>query len=395
MKIAIIGAGFSGLSAGYYLAKKGCKVTIFEREKVSGGLAVGYKKENWAWPLEHYYHHLFISDQEIIKLAKDLGIKINFYKSKTSTLTNKGIYPLDSLTSLLKFPNLDFISKLRTGVILGYFKITPFWKSLEKITVKSFVLKTMGTKSWKFIWQPLLDGKFGKYADKIPASWLWARIKKRSVYLGYPDGGFDSLAKRAASAIEKLGGKILYNTEVLSPQRDLGRFDKVVSTIPAQKLTYFGAISLILRLSKPFLPKEVYWLNIGVKDFSFLSIVEHTNLIPKYNYNNEHIVYVGKYLPANHKYFSLTKDEILQEYDKDLTKICPNYKSSLIGLDVFKTPYAQPIIPLNYSLNIPPIRTGVGGLYAANMEQIYPWDRGTNYAVALGKRVAQEIIKQK
>jgi len=67
----------------------------------------------------------------------------------------------------------------------------------------------------------------------------------------------------------------------------------------------------------------------------------------------------------------------------------------MINFEVFKSSYAQPIIPLNYSSIIQPIKTNVRGLYQASMEQVYPWDRGTNYAVALGKAVAEEIIKEK
>ena len=31
-------------------------------------------------------------------------------------------------------------------------------------------------------------------------------------------------------------------------------------------------------------------------------------------------------------------------------------------------------------------------VYLANIEQVYPWDRGTNYAVELGEKVAHQIL---
>ena len=104
---------------------------------------------------------------------------------------------------------------------------------------------------------------------------------------------------------------------------------------------------------------------------------------------------MGKYLPKNHPDFALTKEALLKKYDKDLTKICSNYKKTIIGFEVFKSNYAQPVIPLNYSSIIQPIKTKVKGLHQASMEQVYPWDRGTNYAVELGKMVAEEIIKHR
>jgi protoporphyrinogen oxidase len=391
VKVAIIGAGFTGLSAGYFLAKKGIDVTIFEKDEVPGGLTASYSAKNWQWPLEQYYHHLFTSDHEIKKLAKTLGVKINFRRVKTSNLTDTGFFPLDSPLGLLRYPKLNCFNKLRTGFTILILKLLPFQKSLEKITAKSFILRCMGEKSWNLIWQPLFEGKFGPDANKIPAIWFWARIKKRSSRLGYPEGGFANLITKMVEAIKKQGGQIYYNQELPSHNK----FDKVISTLPSGQIKPLGVINLILRLNKSFLPDKIYWLNINLKNFSFLSVVEHTNLIPPQNYNGEHLVYVGKYLPVNHQDFLLTKNDLLKKYDKDLVKICPDYKNSIIDFKVFKSAYAQPIIPLNYSSIIPPIKTKTPGLYQASMEQVYPWDRGTNYAVALGKKVAEEIIKQK
>ncbi len=418
MRIAIVGAGFTGLAAGYYLSKAGFKVFIFEKNKNPGGLAAGYQKKGWAWPLEHHYHHLFVSDSNILNLAKEVGHPIKFFKSKTSIFLENKIFRLDSGLNLLSFPKLGITDKLRTAAVLAYLKITPWWKSLEKTTSKSFLIKTMGKNSWEILWEPLFRGKFGKHAQKIPASWFWARIKKRSVHLGYPDGGFESLAKSIAKEIEKLGGKIYYQTGVDSLEIKNNHFEisgkiysKTISTLslplflkitkrPPRRLrkrlttlSGLGAINLVLRLKKPFFSDNTYWLNINRKGSPFLAIVEHTNLIPQRHYRGEHLVYVGKYLPSDHKYFSMTADELLEEYDPYLVEINPRYQKTLIGFDVFKSSFAQPIIPLNYSAIIPPIKTLVEGLYLATIQQVYPWDRGTNYAVALGEKVAKMIIR--
>ena len=157
------------------------------------------------------------------------------------------------------------------------------------------------------------------------------------------------------------------------------------------KLKGLGAINLVLRLKKPFLKDGTYWLNICQKNASVMSIVEHTNFMDKKFYNNEYLVYLGNYIPADHKYMDMNAEELLKEYDSLLRKINPNYKKDIIGLEVFKAPFAQPIIPVNYSRMIPPFRTPIKNLYLANIQQVYPWDRGTNYAIELGKKVCREI----
>ncbi len=415
-KIAIIGAGFTGLSAGFKLL--GQDVTIFEKDQFPGGLAVGFKEKGWSWGLEKHYHHIFTSDKAIQKLARKVGVKIIFKKPKTSLFIQNKIYQLDSPLSLLKFPLLPLPDRIRTGIVLSYLKLSPFWKSLEGTFSRDFLIKTMGRSSWNILWEPLFKGKFGKFANTVPASWFWARIKKRSAALGYPEGGFENLSRSVASFIKKGGGKIIYNTGILSVEKvgqkfviktDNGKeyiFDRVICTLPTPlfvriakglpqeytgsliKLEGLGAVNLLLSLKRPFLTDGTYWLNINDSSLPFLSVVEHTNFMDSHSYNGESLVYVGNYLSPDHPYFTKTAEELLQEFLPHLLKINPDFDKSWVKkISIFKAPFAQPLIPLNYSKKIPPIKTPIDGLYLANIQQVYPWDRGTNYAVELGEKV--------
>ena len=126
-----------------------------------------------------------------------------------------------------------------------------------------------------------------------------------------------------------------------------------------------------------------------------MAIVEHTNFMDKKNYNNEHLLYLGNYREPNDLYFSINKDEMLKLFDSYLKKINPNYSKNIIGYELFKAPFAQPIIPINYSKILPSFITPLKNVYLANIEQVYPWDRGTNYAVELGIKVANLIDNDK
>jgi hypothetical protein len=57
-----------------------------------------------------------------------------------------------------------------------------------------------------------------------------------------------------------------------------------------------------------------------------------------------------------------------------------------------REPAAQPIVTVGYKQRIPPLATPVRGLFLANTTQIYPEDRGTNYAVRLGGEAAAAIL---
>ena len=54
--------------------------------------------------------------------------------------------------------------------------------------------------------------------------------------------------------------------------------------------------------------------------------------------------------------------------------------------------YAPPAPLLDHSKNIPAIQTPIKDLYFASMSQVYPWDRGTNYAVEIGRRAAKLML---
>ncbi len=87
----------------------------------------------------------------------------------------------------------------------------------------------------------------------------------------------------------------------------------------------------------------------------------------------------------------MDKKEKLKLFDPFLKKINSNYRKNLIGYELFKAPFAQPVIPTNYSKMIPSMITPLKNIYLANMQQVYPWDRGTNYAVELGEKVSKLI----
>ena len=105
MKIAIIGAGFAGLTAAYDLTKSGHEVMLYEKDTVVGGLASGFKAPHWEWPLERFYHHWFASDAEVIGLIEELGLKdrLFFPRPTTSVYYQGRLYSLDSPVPSLRF----------------------------------------------------------------------------------------------------------------------------------------------------------------------------------------------------------------------------------------------------------------------------------------------------
>lgn len=420
MRIGIIGAGFTGLAAAIKLAEAGHQVTIFEKDAVPGGLAVGFSSLGWQWPLEKHYHHIFSSDKAIIALAKKVGCPFKFYRPLTSIFYSGDIQPFDSPVSLLKYPHLSFISKIRTAIGMAFLIANPFWKPLEKVTSEKFIKLVMGNESWRVLWEPLFSGKFGARVPDISAAWFWARIHKRSSSLGYPNGGFTALAEAAAAYAKKNSVNFIYSTGIkkiasgalITDKNKKYSFDKIICTLPTpqfaklsgslpkkylaniSKLEGTGAVNLVLSLKKQFLADGTYWLNINDRRHPYLAVVEHTNFISQSHYGNRHLVYIGNYLLPSHEYFHLSSAQLARRFAPFLKQINPSFQLSWISKSwVWTAPFAQPIVMRNYSAKLPALETPLPQVYLANIQQVYPWDRGTNYAVELGERVASLCLK--
>lgn len=419
MNIAIIGGGITGLTAAYTLAKSGHSVTIFERESYLGGLAYGFRNPKWRWYIEGAYHHLFTNDTAIINLIRELGIDNSLIVKRplTASLWHDHMYQLDSPFSLLSFPGLSFLDKIRTAILLGILKITPFWKPLESFTAEHIIISIGGKNAWNTIWKPLLYGKFGTLAPTVSAAWFWARIKKRTPSLYYVKGGFHTLINTLETAIKRYGGTILTNSSVgaitqnpHSSQFQIlnSTFDNVLLTTPTSvalkllpplpdsytkpllSIPHLHAQVLILETKKPIL-NDVYWLNVTDTSFPFLAAVAHTNFMSTKEYGGHHLTYFGNYLPQGHPYLSMTKEQLLKKFMPFIRRLSHNSTFQILNSFVFFGPFAQPVHQTQYSKKAPKLTTPLPHVYLANMDSIYPWDRGTNYAVELGIRAAREM----
>ena len=124
MNIAIIGAGVAGLSAAYDLTRAGHQVTIFEAASFTGGLAAGFKAEHWDWHLEHFYHHWFESDHDILNLIEELGKsdKVFFPRPVTSIWHKGRAYPFDNYLRMALFPHLSLFDKIRAAPAALYLR---------------------------------------------------------------------------------------------------------------------------------------------------------------------------------------------------------------------------------------------------------------------------------
>ena len=434
MKICIIGAGITGLTTGYKLSKLGHEVEIFESASFSGGQASTINFENFE--IEKAYHHLFVTDKAILELYKELDLEdeLEWYKSKVATFAEKKIWSTTSPIDLLKLPIIPLKDRINLALISLRLKLIKNWKKLESISAYQWLSKHVSDRTFEIIFEPLLRGKFGRYYKDICMPWFWAKIqtrvssrnKKFDEILCYPKNSFSLLIKKLENEIQNQGGSIKHNHLITSintqdnkvssvnyisdnKSKHIENFDAVVSTAPysilsrlitldksitkkMNKVQYMSAVVMILILKNPI--SNYYWLSIADKEFPFLGIIEHTNLLPKEKYNNNNIVYITNYVEEDNELLDMNYEEVIEKYTPFIKSINNTFsKNEIIDYKFNKINYAQPIIPINYSSYRIPIKLPVLGLYSANTAQIYPEDRGTNYSVDLGQKVTNIILE--
>ncbi len=430
MKIAIIGAGYAGMSAAWDLVRDGHNVTIFEASDHPGGLASGFKEPHWDWSVEYFYHHWFASDRHMLGLLEELGLrgKVIFPRPYTVLLHNGKWYPFDSILQAALFPGLGWgLNKIRFGLVGLYLRFTKNWQALEKTTVDEWMRRWAGGQVYQTMWEPMMIGKFGPYHKEVNMAWFWARLHARTTKLGTYQGGFQAFADEFAAILKERGVEIRYRTPVGSIHRnskgsltlDAGSgpqvFDRVLATVspgafarmapdlPAaylsglKNLKHMGAVVMTLSLRHRLSEQGYYWFNIPkTAGFPFLAVVEHTNYLSPEHFGGDHILYCGDYLELGHEYFTLSDDELLERFIPGIQRLNPAFSRGWINkIWVHRTEYAQPVPLVNHSQNIPPIQTPVPGLYFASMSQVYPWDRGTNFAVEIGRRAARLMDNSK
>lgn len=431
-QVTIIGGGFSGLVCAYELAKKGIAVTVLEATSEIGGLAGAFDVGNVK--LDRFYHHWFTNDIEVMGIIQELGLNEQIITQPTNTgiYYANNFYKLSTPWDLLNFKPLTFFDRIRLGLLTLRARKVKNWQSLESKTAQEWLIELGGNNVYKVVWEPLLKGKFGPYADKVSAVWFWNKLKLRGgsrgksgeERLAYFRGGFIALANALARKIEALGGQIKVN----EPVKTIDFIDGLwhVSTTEQKKITshyviatvalplvadmiqtwaskeylqslrrieYIGNICLVLELNQSL--SETYWLNVNDQSFPFVGLIEHTNFEKIDTYGGRHIVYLSKYLPHTDKLYAMNLDELLEFSIPFLKKMFPRFKNDwILQAHLWKDRWSQPVVEKHYSQLIPDYKTPYKGLYITSMAQIYPEDRGTNYAVREGKRIGDLVAKE-
>ena len=422
--VAVIGAGAMGLAAAYHLAKAGHRVEVFEADTVAGGMAAHFDLGGLS--IERFYHFVCKADRPTVDLLNEIGLNDAMRWTPTSMgyFYNGQLFPWGDPISLLTFPHLGLISKIRYGLMAFLATKRSDWSKLDTITAERWLKRWCGAEAWNVLWEKLFTLKFFEYSDKVSAAWMWTRLKRigtsrRNLFqeeLGYIEGGSEALVKRLVERIAAMGGRIHLAAPVTEVHIEGGAvtglttgvtqraFTHVISTMPlplvpklipglptATKQAYarlenIGVVCVVHKLKRSV--TKHFWVNINDPSIEIPGIVEFSNLRPV----DQHIVYVPYYMPVTHPKFLLSDSALMTESFGYLKRINPALEDDdLITSSIGRLKYAQPICPPGFLDILPPIESEIVGLQIADTSSYYPEDRGISEGVRVAREMAARV----
>lgn len=441
MSVAIIGGGIMGISLGYYLAKAGIAVEVYEASPVLGGLAGPLTLADGT-PVDRFYHAILSSDDQLRTLCTELGIadQLRFATTKMGFYEQGAIHPMNGVVDFLRFPPLGWQDRFRLGLTVLAAQAVRDWRTLEGISVADWLVRWSGRNTYEHLWRPMLRAKFDGEGDnaifeKVPATWIWSRLVRmkstrrganQKEEAGHLIGGYATLLTAMAAAIRQAGGKIHLGAPVQEIVIEQGcaqgvrvadqllRHERVIGTVQApifsrllpsappayrQALTaqpYLGIICPLMVLSQPL---SGYWtLNITDEQVPFTGVIETTAYIDPRYVGNHHLVYLPKYTAPGSQWQQKGDQEIEAIWIAHLQRMFPHFDPrTIIEFRVHRERFVEPLHGLEESHLIPTLETPVANLFLATTAQIYPaltnGESVTRHAAHAAATIAATMMK--
>lgn len=425
-RVIVIGAGAMGLAAGYHAAKAGHQVEVLEARSEPGGMAAHFDFDGVS--IERFYHFVCKTDEPTFKLLGEIGLgdAMRWRKTTMGYFSGGKLHPWGDPISLLRYPNVSLMARLRYGLLAFVSTRRERWDALETQSAKEWITRWSGREVYEKLWRPLFDLKFYEYADNVSAAWIWTRVKRigrsrKSLFdeqLGYIEGGSQTLVDRLVQRIEAMGGSVRLSTPAQRVATEGGRVtgveaadgfhpaDAVISTMPTpfvsaavpdlpadwkakyDAINNIGVCCLLFKLRKPVTPH--FWVNISEPDVAIPGLIEFSNLRPIPN--GESIVFVPYYMPVTNPKFAWDDDRLLDEAFSYIRRVNPAIgPQDVLARKVARLRYAQPICEPGFAAKLPPVQTPIEGLQIADTCFYYPEDRGISESVRLAEEMAARI----
>ncbi len=428
-EVAVVGAGFLGMTIALRLAEAGYKVTIFESGSEIGGLAGAWSIGDVVW--DKHYHVTLLSDSFTRRIVESIGLgdEFNWVETRTGFYSDGQLVSMSNTVEFLKFPPLGIFDKLRLGATIFYASRVKDWRSLEKVSVEEWLTKLSGKRTFEKIWRPLLEAKLGEAYKQTSAAFIWATIQRmyaarnsglKKEMFGYVRGGYARVLKRFGDVLETSGVEIRLNSPIekiekrdgrftIESRNGSGEFDLAILTCPSNvaanvcpqlgedekakldSVRYQGIVCASLLTRKSLSP---YYVTNITDESPFTGIIEMSALVDKEEFGGNALIYLPKYVAPDDELFERSDKEIEEMFLGALEKMYDGFsREDVVEFKVSRVRQVFPLPVLNYSETLPPVATSIDGLYIVNSSQITNGTLNVNETVQLAEKFCKSLVK--
>ena len=429
----VIGGGMLGLTLAHRLAQDGHEVTVLEGAPELGGLASAWQVGDVTW--DRFYHVVMLSDRWLRGILGELGLDdgIDWKVTRAGFFTGNGLYQLNNAIDYLRFPALGLIDKFRLGLTILYMARIEDGRRLEAVPLEAWLTRLSGRRVFEHLWRPLLAAKLGENYKKASASFIWSYARRfyaarqggmKTEMFGYVPGGYARVLERFRALLEKEGVAIETGRPVqrIAPREGGGfevtsgetrfAYDRVVVTVAAPlaaticegltdderrrlaNVTYNGVICASAVLTRPL--GGYYLTYITDREVPFTAVIEMSSLVDAgKNFDGRTLIYLPRYVTGEDDFWGYDDAEIERRFLAGLRRMYPDVRDAeILAFRVARARQVYAVSTLNYSDNLPPLRTSVPGLTIVNSAHIVNASLAVNETVALAEQTAEKLLAQ-
>ena len=302
-RVAILGAGISGLSSAALLKEKGYKVQLFEASDQIGGLARSFQWHGFHCDIAP--HRLFTRDKEAKERLLEL-VPMNRHQRRSRIFIADRIVrdPVNPVELMWRLP-----PRVSSRLVWGYL----FKPKLPEDSFENLALNKFGRGLYEFFFKPYTTKMFGVPPAEISVDWGRQKLRvsglrdviRRNTKIffrefHYPkQGGYGAICQALG---DKVANETYLNSKVIGLETGEGRVravrcerdgkeerfecDRLISTLPATvlgrmlghqfALRFQSVVLIYLLVDKPRV-MPYHWIYFGDSDVVINRMSEYKN----------------------------------------------------------------------------------------------------------------------
>lgn len=140
---------------------------------------------------------------------------------------------------------------------------------------------------------------------------------------------------------------------------------------------------------------EFYVTNITDARFPFTGVIEMSALVHKNYLGGYALLYLPKYVTSNDLLFDQSDEEIKEYFISNFKEMYPSISDANIKfVGVARAKHVITVAKINYSENLPPVKTSVPNLYIINTSHIKDGTLNVNETVRVAETKLKEILNR-